>query len=110
MDAKEFIRQRNRMCRNYTAGGGCADCPAQQQICFYLADAEKDDCFIVTIVERWANEHPAVTRKSKMLEMFPNVTMLSNGGVDICPGQLETNYECQGDCFECQKEYWESEA
>ena len=76
---------------------------------FYLADAEKDDCFIVTIVERWANEHPAVTRKSKMLEIFPDATTSSNGAVRICPKQLEANYECQGDCDECEKEYWETE-
>ena len=53
MDALEFVRERNRMCKS--SGRGCNDCPAN----------DIDDCIaahsdegIVPIVEKWSKEHP----------------------------------------------------
>lgn len=53
MDALEFVRERNRMCKSF--GRGCNDCPAN----------DIDDCIsahwdegIIPIVEKWSKEHP----------------------------------------------------
>lgn len=49
MDALEFIRERNRMCKHFR---GCAGCPANGMICstiWGMHDAEK----LVQVVEQW---------------------------------------------------------
>lgn len=57
MDALEFIRERNRMCKSF--GDGCMSCP------FYK---EGDNCMailweeeMVPIVEKWSKENPRKT-------------------------------------------------
>lgn len=59
MDALEFIRERNRMCKHFRL---CAECPANGVICGTIGevnDAER----LVQIVEAWAKEHPHKTRQ-----------------------------------------------
>lgn len=75
MDALEFIRERNRMCKSF--GDGCMSCP------FYK---EGDNCMailweeeMVPIVEKWSEEHPRKTRQSKFLEQYPNAKV--DGGI-----------------------------
>ena len=95
MDAMEFIRERNRMCK-----------------CKAVHLNEK----MVPVVEEWACEHPIrKTRQSVFLEQYPDAAISDDGLPDIAPCQLcvglihgESTEDCEnrGLCVECRKEYW----
>ena len=63
MDAKEFIRERNRMCRAYA----CGDCPLNETGCT-ITDLNVDE--LVDIVEKWSKEHPMMTNAEKFEKTF----------------------------------------
>lgn len=115
MDAMEFIRERNRMCKHFY---WCAECPAHGVICGTIGkvnDAER----LVQIVEAWAKEHPHKTRQSVFLEQWPNATRDSGGVVSICPKLLDADISCTDDetertelckaCDDCCREFWMQE-
>lgn len=111
MDAMEFIRERNRMCKHFR---GCNQCPADGMICstiWGIHDAEK----LVQVVEQWAAEHPRKTRQSVFLEQWPNARRDSGGGVYICPKFLDVDISCTDDetvckpCDDCRREFWTQE-
>ena len=66
----------------------------------------------VSIVEKWSKEHPAKTRQSELLKLFPD-TEDRNGVIPICPKHLIKGYECpeNGDakCIKCQEKFWLAE-
>lgn len=111
MDAMEFIRERNRMCKHV---GCCAECPANGVICGTIGetnDAER----LVQIVEAWAKEHPRKTRQSVFLEQYPNAVLEKDGVLRICPsfvgGDIPEKYRCicLTDCNACRREFWMQE-
>ena len=115
MDAVEFIRERNRMCKHFR---GCAECPAGGMICntiWDIHDAEK----LVQVVEAWAKEHPHKTRQSEFLKRWPGATRDSDGVVNICPKLLDADISCTDEetertglckpCDDCQREFWMQE-
>lgn len=111
MDAVEFIRERNRMCKHFR---GCAGCPADGMICstiWGMNDAER----LVQIVEEWAEEHPRKTRQSVFLEQYPNAVLDKDGVLRICPsfvgGDTHEKYKCicLTDCGACRQEFWMQE-
>lgn len=117
MDAVKFLEETRRMCDTYDT---CEGCPAN-------ADGF-DDCLIdnmqaidaadaVSIVEKWAKEHPRKTRNSEFLKHYPNARVDCHGVIDICPKAVDENYtpvngccntHCDGgtSCDECCCEYW----
>lgn len=81
MDAVEFIRERNRMCKHFR---GCNQCPADGMICstiWEMNDAEK----LVQVVEQWAKEHPYKTRQSEFLERWPTAKIDESGYLETVP-------------------------
>lgn len=69
----------------------------------------------VSIVEKWAKEHPRKTRQSEFLKMFPNALIFkeiltinpcaidsSRFGIEECHAYDDNN----AGCFECRKNYW----
>ena len=110
MDALEFIRERNRMCKHFR---GCAGCPADGMVCstiWGIHDAEK----LVQVVEEWARGHPRKTRQSVLLEQWPNARRDSGGGVYICPKFLDVDIGCTAEkvckpCDDCRREFWTQE-
>lgn len=84
MDAVEFLKQFNRMCKAYN-DDGCKECPAYRHRCGEEFDGQEDG---VSIVEQWAKEHPIKTRQSEFLKMFPNAPIRECGIIDICPAVL----------------------
>ena len=115
MDAVEYVKQRERMCDYYV---NCGDCPAgNYEGCASLNEIPN----LVPIVEKWAKEHPAKTRQSEFLKMFPNAQKSLNGVLDICPRKFEPekyksatpdkvcvngNADDEYHCDECCRDFW----
>ena len=109
MDALEFIRERNRMCKSF--GVCCNNCPADKNA--------SCDCFawkeeLVSIVEDWAKENPRKTRQSVFLEQYPLAKRI-NGRLAICPQAIYANFKCpyehsdDTDCNTCKRNFWMQE-
>ena len=109
MDALEFVRERNRMCKSF--GVCCNDCPADKNIlCDTFAWKEE----LVTIVEKWSKENPRKTRQSIFLEQYPNAKCV-DGILVFCPRWIDTCFSCvidgnnNVDCATCMHEFWMQE-
>lgn len=107
MDALEFIRERNRMCKSF--GVECENCPANKDSCCDVL-AWKEE--LVTIVEKWSKENPCKTLQSLFLEQYPYVRSV-DGVIMICPKMLDTSFSCpiddNIDCSACKHEFWNQE-
>ena len=119
MDAIKYFKEAVRMCES---SGGCINCLFDQEMdehpsfpykslvsCKERIAVEK----CVSIVEKWSAEHPAKTRQSEFLNMFPNAPLRENGSIAICPLDVDRYVKCsekQGSrCPDCQKDYWLAE-
>ena len=87
MDAIEFVRERNRMCRSFS---DCSNCPADRNTCCDTFEWQEE---LVAIVEKWSTEHPRKTRQSEFLKHFPYAECF-NGIVIICPKVVNTSFSC----------------
>ena len=109
MDALEFIKERNRMCRSF--GGSCNGCPADKNICCSAFAWQEE---LVAIVEKWSKENPRKTRQSIFLEQYPNAKCV-DGVVLFCPKLIDTCSTCpidanvDIDCPDCRREFWTQE-
>lgn len=108
MDALEFVRETNRMCKSF--GDSCEDCPASD-VSGCMVDQLYEE--IVPIVERWSKEHPRnKTRQDVFLKQYPDAP-LSYGIINIKPCQVVKNHtygSCSiTDCPLCRKEFWSQE-
>ena len=106
MDAVEFYRTFKRMCYKTD----CKDCLLDQK-CRPSANVEPEE--VVELVEEWAKEHPAKTRQSELLKMFPKVPM-KDDVIDICPAMvvkgLNNAEHCNHIlCKDCRKTFWLTE-
>lgn len=108
MDAVEFIKARNRMCKSYS---GCFGCPLVNEECYQFCDVNVE--VIAPIVEQWAKEHPIKTRQSVFLEQWPEAQIDDNGVPCINPCQLLEEYRsddgCTASCTNCRREFWMQE-
>ena len=109
MDAVEFLKENERMCKKTDL---CGDCPAYEENNGHDLTCEefmnKYPKEYVSCVEKWSAEHPVKTRQSEFLKMFPNAK-IKRGSVDICPCRVDTNMKCSVECNDCRKEYWLAE-
>lgn len=114
MDAVEFLKKKRRMC----SGGNCDRCSLRDGNngtdygCRTFV--EKYPEAAVAVVEKWSAEHPAKTRQSEFLKMFPDARINSDGVIDIDPCCLneKLKHECDNkydSCDDCHKDYWLSE-
>ena len=112
MDAVEFLKQFNRMCKAYN-DDGCKECPAYKYRCGEEFDEQEEDG--VSIVEQWAKEHPAKTRQSEFLKQWPDVEISDDGLPSIAPCQLDVGLihgkfqeECEDRevCDKCRRDFW----
>lgn len=113
MDAVEFFKTVNRLCKNQS---GCAKCPIWEKgMCMAGFDDDSVECIeeTISIVEQWAKDHPVKTRQSEFLKMFPNVPM-KDDVIDICPATvvkgLNNAEHCNHIlCKDCRKAFWLTE-
>ena len=94
MDAVEYVKQRERMCDYYV---NCGDCPAgNYEGCASLNEIPN----LVPIVEKWTKEHPAKTRQSELLKLFPNTKIDDAGILCMCPMNFNSEtYKDENKCF-----------
>lgn len=126
MDAVEFLKEKDRMCRTILIVGGfvgrCDECEIGKrrtsgQTCDKYIVKHPEEA--VEIVERWAKEHPRKTRQSEFLKMFLEAPIFE-GVLEIKPcklvGSKLNTEECHSydefglsGCYECRKKYWNEE-
>ena len=115
MDALEFIRERNRMCKSFGDGEGCMSCPFYKEGNRCMAILWKEE--IIPIVEKWSKENPRKTRQDVFLEQYPDTIIDSYGVLGFCPTSIsaahrDSNGACKDPerlCRECRKEFWSQE-
>ena len=112
MDAVEFLKQFNRMCKAYN-DDGCKECPAYKYRCGEEFDEQEEEG--VSIVEQWSKEHPVKTRQSEFLKQWPDAEISDDGLPSIAPCQLnagliqgksQTDCEDRGVCDKCRHDFW----
>ena len=102
MDAVEFLKQFNRMCKAYN-DDGCKECPAYKYRCGEEFDEQEEDG--VSIVEQWAKEHPVKTRQSEFLKQWPDAR-IDDGVIFLGPCAIDKSHKCTLDCKKCCHDYW----
>lgn len=122
MDAVEYIKEAKRICKSRSVCKSVSSkcplldenghCTATADIC--AADIIEKTENAVQIVEQWAKEHPAKTRQSEFLKMFPNAETDKSGILIFCPRKFDpeniNSVHChRHGCLECRKDYWLSE-
>lgn len=118
MDAVKFIKERKRMCN----GLPCATCPLFAVHQLEYLPACKEWCMdhpeaSVTVVEKWAEEHPRKTLLSELLKRWPAVRLDERGVLSILPCLMNPiQYRTPEDtcatgmmCMDCRKKYWMQE-
>lgn len=112
MDAVEFLKQFNRMCKTYIYDR-CTECPAYKCRCGDQFDGQEEDG--VSIVEQWAKEHPVKTRQSEFLKQWPDAEIFEGRYLNICPALISKEYrseetnECnrpEFSCGKCKRDFW----
>lgn len=120
MDAIKYLKTKLRMCIAYHRK--CEDCPlghnsnGTELNCYMFQEHRPEEA--VAAVEKWAAEHPARTRQSEFLKMFPNAPFDKHGGINILPCDTDKRYgdgdkyehNCRGvNCEDCRRKYWSEE-
>lgn len=115
MDALEFLRERNRMCKSFNR---CSDgCPAWGGSCKLetRTDLECEADKQVEIVKDWAAAHPRKTRQSVFLEQWPEAEIDTYGYLRVCPKRISADCRVRyGNCSnlacsDCHREFWDQE-
>lgn len=122
MDAVEFLKEKDRMCKSFDQTV-CRDRDDVACELRHKSSKENISCYeyikkhpaeAVEIVEQWAKEHPVKTRQSEFLKMFPKAKVDANNVITICPYETCISYKCdliwgestEPKCHECRKKYW----
>lgn len=91
MDAVKFLKEKYRMTKECSIR--CTDCPLYTEKnttglrCGDLQGVYPE--IAVSIVEKWAKEHPQETRLSQFLKYYPNAELNKDGTPrDICAHKL----------------------
>ena len=124
MDAVTYIKAYARMCDSFDSkhnitGKPCVGCPLDDigRGC-HMNDLTNNAEECVAAVEKWAKEHPARTRQSELLKLFPEVISDPDGFIDICPALIVSAKRktktggCRYpsiSCEECKREFWLAE-
>lgn len=114
MDAVEFVKTVNRLCKNRH----CDGCPvAKEGRCMVGFDyySVKNIEKTISKVEQWAKEHPVKTRQSEFLKIFPKADltrlqpcMIEKDKRPMWCGKY-ADFGANGCCDECRYAYWNEE-
>ena len=116
MDAVKFIREYDRMCDSFS---GCAGCEIDKHLhgeMWCKAYIRRHPEEAVAIVEQWAKEHPAKTRQTEVLKIFPSASKQGDGILTFCPRAVDTEFLCPrkhsddySECVDCRRDFWLAE-
>lgn len=134
MDAVEFFKTVNRLCKLYK-NQDCEKCPVYKEgkcmvmCCMVMckvgfgddwlgSESVKDIKETISKVEQWAKEHPVKTRQSEFLKKFPNADLKTIARMLPCSldktlkplrcakyGYLSITCRCD----RCRDDYWNEE-
>lgn len=105
MDVMKFFEERNRMCSTYER---CEGCPLLTTACSDIINITPQ----ISIVEKWAKEHPRKIRQDLFLKQWPNAEMDCQGVIAIDPCDLDKTMQGpSGDCYhadcdKCRLDFW----
>lgn len=117
MDAVKFVKTINRMCKYYDM---CSiqGCPLKEKElpCDEIHTMNDKIEELTQVVEEWNKEHPAKTRQSKFLKLFPFYPELgfnTKGILTLAPCSVDKRYRehqneftCNYECCKCCEKYW----
>ena len=112
MDAIQFIKERDRMCKTY---GNCSQCPAcLDNECIVARRSGFAPEQQINTVKVWAEQHPRKTRQDVFLEQYPEALLDVNGLLDMCPAPIFLSHRLVGGgcrdphkkCVDCKREFW----
>lgn len=122
MDAVEFFKTVNRICKNKD----CNECPVyKNNTCCMIGfddDSTKSIDETVSKVKQWAKDHPVKTRADKFFELFPDACNFYPADPfpykkipDFCPNRFAGNVDnlncfARNDCVQCKVNFWLAEA
>ena len=110
MDAVKFLKEYNRMCVYFYYNDDCGKCPASNLDSCAMDTEEPEK--LVSIVEKWSNEHPERTRQSEFIKLFPHAVLASGAlRIDPCDIESKLSFPCtyvdgEKNCALCRKKYW----
>lgn len=71
MEALEFLKEAQRMCKSYP---DCKGCPLLNSPCGFIRSIEghsdADIRCTIKVIEQWSKEHPIITNAQKLKEVF----------------------------------------
>lgn len=118
MDAIEFLKERNRMCKTNVS---CYNCPAhdlaRSNSCKFAMENWTSPEQQINLVKEWAAAHPCKTRQSVFLEQYPDTQLDAFGVIELCPIPISAAHRdntgiCKTPekmCAECRREFWKQE-
>lgn len=98
MDAVEFLKTAERRYKSIPH-----DYANYIQLCGNDFGAYVDE------LEKWSKEHPAKTRQSEFLKMFPNAVVMTGGVLCVRPCDVDNTIKnlCKTtNCGVCRRDYW----
>lgn len=120
MDAVEFIKERDRMCKSF--GDDCRGCPGfdadeDVQCCMVGLQSTMDATAQIGVVEKWASAHSRKTRQDVFLEQYPEAKVADDGILMLCPVVVSSTYRNQyggcktphASCDDCCRKFWGKE-
>lgn len=114
MDAVEYLKTLQRMCRSNMECTTCAIYKVVGKGCGLFSAGSEKLVSTITSVENWAKEHPVRTRQSVFLERYPNAKTDENSILGICPALIDSQ-NCREHrdgclwCNGCRRKYWSQE-
>lgn len=107
---KATIYDYARVCASFEKCNQCilSEFCAEQQSKFSSGICKANE-----IILNWCEEHPAKTRQSEFLKMYPNAVLDDDKVINICPENIdiESGINCgKQSCDTCRKNYWLAEA
>ena len=112
MDAVEYIKTLRKLCESQERCSRCVLYDKEDKCCILNISEYTEKS--VQIVEQWAKDHPAKTRKSEFLKMFPNAQMVDIERI-FCVAHFDVTKKCKGinpseeQCIACRYRFWNEE-
>ena len=104
MDAVEFLDKVDRLSKRGST---------EEKVRYNDYRTARDNAGAVKFVEQWAAAHPAKTRQSEFLKLFPGADVCKTDGcltLNPCTVYGKMQKECKGrKCSECRKDFWLAE-